>query len=271
MFRTSVAERSRGERSVAPTGRPDIRPLLVFAALALPIGWVLLTVPVVLGLPTEPFALAATLFALFLPALVLTARETGRAGVGALLRDAVRLPRPSWWGLAAILALPLVVWTAAVPLGGARPLTPALLGSFLIGLVITTVVINIWEETAWTGFVQRRAMARWGALGGSAITAALFAGIHLPLAFAGAEGPDDVLTGVGILVGTGIGLRLVIAGLDRWSGGSLLTVGILHGSFNTTPDLIDPAFDWLRYTAAIVLGVVVIAILRRRAVPGTGE
>jgi len=105
----------------------------------------------------------------------------------------------------------------------------------------------------------------------AAVTAALFAGIHLPLAFAGADDATDVITGVGVLLATGIGLRLIIAGLDRWSGGSLLTVGILHGSFNVTPDLIDPAFDWLRYTAAVVLGFVVIGILRNRARHDAGE
>ena len=246
-----------------PSARPELRPLLAFVALALPIGWVLLTVPVVLGLPTEPFALGATLFALLGPALLLTARESGRTGVRRLLRDAVRPPRPPWWTLVAVLALPLATWAAAVPLGGARTLTPTLLGSFLVGLVITTVVINIWEETAWTGFVQRRATVLWGALGGSVITAVLFAGIHLPLAFAGADGAGDVLTGIGILVATGVGLRLIIAGLDPWSGGSLLTVGILHGSFNVTPDLIDPAYDWLRYVVTILFGVAVVLVLRR--------
>lgn len=260
-----AAERSSGAVPTVPADRPDLRPLMTFAALAVPIGWALLGTAVVLNLPTEPFALAATLFALLAPALFLTARESGRAGVKRLLRDAVRLPKPSWWGLVALVALPLAVWAVALPLGGAHALTPSLLISFGMGLVITTVVINIWEETVWTGFVQRRAMARWGVLGGSVFTAALFAGIHLPLAFQGAQTAGDVLTGVGILVGTGIGLRLIIAGVDTWSGRSLLTIGILHGSFNVTPDLIDPAYDWTRYAVTILLGTAVVAGLRYRS------
>lgn len=245
-----------------PSDRATLRPVLQFAALALPIGWTVLTIPVVLGLPTEPFALAATLFALLAPALILTARESGRAGVRRLLRDAVRPPRPSWWGLAALLALPLAVWTAAVPLGLANALTPGLLLGFAIGFVVTTLVINIWEETVWTGFVQRRLITRWGALRGSLATAALFAGIHLPLVFAGSPTLGSVLLGAGILLGTGIGLRLIVAGLDVWSGRSLLAVGILHGSFNTTSMLVDPAADWLRYAAAIAAGIVVLIVLR---------
>ncbi len=72
----------------------------------------------------------------------------------------------------------------------------------------------------------------------------------------------DVLTGIGILIGTAVGLRLIIAGLDTWSGRSLLTIGVLHGSFNVTPDLIDPAYDWIRYAAAVLFGIAVVVAVR---------
>lgn len=247
----------------APDDNPNLRPLLLFTAVALPVGWVLLTVPVLLDLPQEPFVLAALVLALILPALVLTARESGRAGVLALLRDAVRVPRPLWWALLAALALPSIVWSAAAAMGGAEPMTSTLLVDFAVALVAGAVIINIWEEMAWTGFVQRRSMARWGLVGGSLVTAALFALIHLPLAFDGASDAGDVLQGVGILVGTGIGLRLLIAGLDSWSGRSLLTVGILHASFNTTADVIDPDYDWIRLTTTVLLGLAALAVVVR--------
>ena len=62
----------------------------------------------------------------------------------------------------------------------------------------------------------------------------LFAMIHLPLAFDGASTAGDVALGVAVLVGTGVGLRLLIARLDAWSGRSLLTIGLLHASFNSS-------------------------------------
>jgi membrane protease YdiL (CAAX protease family) len=259
-----LAERPKGPATTVPPDSPSLRPVLQFAALALPIGWAILATPVLLSLPIEPFALAATMFALLGPALIITARESGAAGVKRLLRDAVRVPRPSWWGLVALLAVPVAVWAAAVPLGFAHALTPDLLVGFAVALVVSTVIINIWEETVWTGFVQRRTMARWGVVRGSLATAVLFAGIHLPFAFAGSPTAGEVLLGVGILLGTGIGLRLIIAGLDTWSGRSLLAVGVLHGSFNATSSLVDPSGDWLRYAVAILFGIAVVVALQVR-------
>jgi membrane protease YdiL (CAAX protease family) len=70
--------------------------------------------------------------------------------------------------------------------------------------VSAALIINIWEETAWTGFVQRRAMARWGTVNGSLATAVLFAGIHAPLAFHGATSARHVALGFAALIATGI-------------------------------------------------------------------
>lgn len=242
---------------------PARRPLFMFAAVALVAGWVTLSLPILLDLPQEPFVLITLLVGLVVPALVLTGRESGAAGMRALLRDAVRLPRPLWWGPVAALALPALVWAVASPLGGGEPATASLLVGFTVQFLSSLLIINIWEEMAWTGFVQRRAMTRWGLTRGSILTAFLFAGIHLPLAFYDVEGASDVLLGVALLVSTGIGLRLLIARLDTWSGHSLLTVGILHASFNATYSLIDPSFDWIRLGVTVLLGLAVLVSGRR--------
>jgi membrane protease YdiL (CAAX protease family) len=243
-----------------PVDNPALRPLLLFVAVALPMGWIALSLPIVLDLPMEPFVLLVTFLGLLLPALVLTARESGRDGVRALLLDAVRLPRPLWWLLVAIVALPVLVWTIAAPIGGAEPVTASLLAGLTVQLVTGAVIINLWEELAWTGFVQRRSMARWGPARGSVATALLFAGIHLPLAWDGADTAADVLTGVGVLLAIGIGLRLLIARLDRWTGRSILTIGLLHASFNTTAEVVDPGYDWIRLTLTVLLGLVAFGV-----------
>jgi membrane protease YdiL (CAAX protease family) len=241
-----------------------LRPLIIFAAIALPLGWALLTLPVVLDLPLEPFVLPVNFLGLLAPALLLTARRSGRAGVRALLGDAVRPPRRLWWVPAAAFALPGVVWTVALTQGGARPLTGSLLSSFLVNLVTAALIINIWEETAWAGFAQRRAMARWGTVTGSLATAMLFVGIHTPLAFKGATSPRDVAAAFGILIATGIGLRLLIAAVDAWSAGSLVTIGVLHSAFNATSSLVAPGYDRIRLVVTVVLGVAAVTVLARR-------
>jgi membrane protease YdiL (CAAX protease family) len=267
----TATQRFRG--STAFFGQPppahqydgSLRPLVVFTAIALGVGWLLLSLYQILDLPQAPFVIGTTVVGLVAPALALTYRQDGGAGVRTLLGQAVRPPRPLWWGPPAVLALPVLVWGTASLLGGAEPLTPSLLLQAGILFLSAALVINIWEEMAWTGFVQRRAMARWGLVLGSVVTGLLFAAIHLPLAFDGATGATDVGLGVSVLVGTGIGLRLLIARLDVWSGRSLLTIGLLHASFNTTALLVDPAYDWIRLGMTVVLGLVAVAVPSRRA------
>jgi hypothetical protein len=61
----------------------------------------------------------------------------------------------------------------------------------------------------------------------------------------------------------GVGMRLLAAATDSWTAGSLLTIGILHASFNATDDLIDPAYDWVRLATLFVFGVACVTVLLR--------
>ncbi len=245
-----------------PSDRPDLRPLLLFAAVALGVGGLLLTMSTLIA-PGAPFILAAVLGGLALPALVLTHRDAGAGGVRALLRDCVRMPSSWWWLPTASFGLPVLAWTTAAGLGGAQPLTWSLLGYFVGDLLVGAIVINIWEEMAWTGFVQRRAMVRWGATGGSLLTAVFFTGIHVPLAFDGAHSAGQVASNILLIAGVATGVRLLIGRVDAWTGRSLLTVGILHSSFNATETILMPAYDWVRIVMTIAVAVVLVAFTRR--------
>ncbi len=235
---------------------------MIFVAVALGVGWPLMALSTLIQ-PDAPFIFAAVLFALALPALVLTHRQAGRAGVRALLRDCVRLPSRWWWLLLAAFGLPTVTWAIGAALGGAQPLTWSRLASYTADLIIGALIINIWEEMAWTGFFQRRAASRWGVVGGSLITAVFFAGLHIPLAFGGAHSASDVVTNLLYLVGVAVGVRLLIAGVDGWSGRSLLVVGLLHSSFNATETLLEPGFFWVRIVVTVALGIGVVAFGRQ--------
>jgi membrane protease YdiL (CAAX protease family) len=266
----SSTQRFPGTSAAAPgtsRGLQDdrsLRPLVIFAAIAVPLGWVLLSAYQIFDMPQEPFVLATLLLGLVVPALVLTYRQHGASAVRALLKDTVRPPRPLWWAPLSILGLPALVWGTAALFGGARQLTPSLLLGATILFLTSALIINIWEEMVWAGFFQRRAMARWGLVAGSLVTGLLFAAIHLPLAFDDAAGGRDVAIGIATLVGTGVGLRLLIARLDGWSGRILLTIGLLHASFNTTSEFIDPAYDWIRLGMTVLLGIIAISIPHRK-------
>lgn len=252
----------RADESPRLAGGVEAGLLWVFPAIALPTGWLFLSVPIALGLPAAPFVLAAQFLALLLPALWLTWRAYGGDGVRRLLRDAVRPARPLRWLPFAGLALPTVVWLVGFSIGYHEPLSGGLVLSFTIQLVSFALVINIWEEVAWAGFYQRHAIAHWGLGRAGLITAALFAGIHLPLAFESAEGVGDVLLGILVLGGTSVGLRFLIAGVDVWSGHSLFTVGVLHAAFNASAELIQPEADWIRWSATTVMGLLAYLALR---------
>jgi membrane protease YdiL (CAAX protease family) len=240
--------------------------LAIFAAIALPSGWILLSIPLILDLPSEPFVLATLLFGLVVPALLLS-RSDPTTSARELLRQAFRVPRPLTILLPALVAIPVLTWVGGRLVGADATIDGDLVVGLLVNVASSIVIVNLWEEMAWTGFVQRRAMARWGTITGSLLTAALFVGIHLPLAFDG-----NPAAGLAALVVAGIGLRLLVAGTWTWSGHSVIAVAVLHASFNASSELVDSDHDWIRYGVTVLAGLVVAAALvrgRGRGSPGT--
>jgi len=252
---------------LAPTPAPGLRPVLLLAAVALPAGWVLLSLALALELPLEPFVLLTTYGAMVVPVLLLTARESGRAGRSRLLRNAVRGPRPWWWWLVAALAIPALTWAPAYGLGRTEPLTGELVSGVAISFVTGLLLVNLAEEMVWMGFVQTRVMTRWGLVGGSLAAAGLFAGIHLPLALAGASSLSQVLTGVAGLFGASVVLRLVFGAVRVFSGPGLASIALMHATYNATGQLLQPGSDLLRLAAVVVLAAVLVpaAVLRSRS------
>ena len=245
-----------------PVRVPSLTRLMVFAGTAVGVGGVLLAVSTRVQ-PDAPFLIGAVLFGLALPALVLTHREAGRTGVRALLRDCIRVPRQWWWLPLAGFALPILTWTAGEALGGAQPLTWGLVTIYVADLLIGALIINIWEEMAWTGYFQRRAVSRWGVVGGSLITSIFFIGIHVPFALDGATSTEQVATNMLYLTGVAIGLRLLIAHVDAYSGRSILTIGILHSAFNATEAVLEPEYFWVRLVVTTAIGVGAVALGRQ--------
>jgi membrane protease YdiL (CAAX protease family) len=246
-----------------PADLSDLRPLVTFTLVALPVGWVLLSIPLVTGLPLSPFILGTLYLGLVLPAAVLT-RRGPHGSLRALFRDTVRLPRPVWLLVPATLLIPVGTAAAGGVLGVGTELSASFLGNLALANVLSSlVIVNLWEELAWAGFVQRRAMARWGFAGGSVVTALLFTGVHLPLAFYGADDAGAVAYNVATMVVAGIGMRLLIGAFDRWGRRSILALGLLHATFNASSELIDAGSDWIRYAVTLTLGLAALAAYLR--------
>jgi hypothetical protein len=101
---------------------------------------------------------AAVVLALFPAALFVTWATTGRSGVRALFNRAFRWRVSPWWWLTVLLGLPILTVGLARLMGDdLRPVDiTSVVVSQLTFLLVNFVVINLWEETAWTGLFQTR-------------------------------------------------------------------------------------------------------------------
>jgi membrane protease YdiL (CAAX protease family) len=244
-------------------------PVTTFAVLAIVPTWAVQFL--FLGLGWELFpALVIELFVLLGAATAVVAANEGRAGVRRLFAGAVRW-RMGWARFAVLAtAMPLLTLAVAAATGSAR--TPAdgwagEVGSYLfLTLVFGALLGNVWEETAWAGFVQARLTRRYGLLRGALLTAVPFALIHLPLAFeerglGGTPGRDLAVTWAVLVLSAPV-VRWLYGSVLLDTGGSVLAVGLVHASVNASQKL-DAVHGQWQVGVALVLLVAATAAYRR--------
>ncbi|WP_457040844.1 CPBP family intramembrane glutamic endopeptidase [Geodermatophilus sp. SYSU D01106] len=258
------------------------RPLTAFTAVVFGAGWPVMSVPALTAhgllpggaLPVEPFVLA-TLLLVMLPAAVgVTAVLDGRAGVRALLARTVRWRFGAGWWAAVGLGLPAVTLAAGLVTGRVLVLDDA--GAVLAGAVLSAVgallLVNLWEETVWAGFLQTRLQQRSGPWRAALLTGVAFAGIHVPLQFTDGVTAGSALAGVGVLLGAGVLVRALAGAVLTGTGGSVLAVAVLHASSNASnseDELVDRLLSGgsplvLALAATAVLTASLVAVQRRR-------
>ena len=101
-------------------------------------------------------------------------------------------------------------------------------------LALLVLVVNLWEETIWAGFVQPRLERRHRAAAAAALTAIPFALVHMParvrrrtvLRRRRALGQFVLLMIISVPFRTLLGVTI------RGLGGSVLAVAFMHTSFN---------------------------------------
>ncbi|MGY1703523.1 type II CAAX prenyl endopeptidase Rce1 family protein [Geodermatophilus sp. SYSU D00697] len=211
-------------------------PLTAFLLLAFAIAVPGLVIPLLVGIPQAPFLLLLVFVALFGGALLVTWLADGPAGVRKLLSRVVQWRFGAWrW---AIVLFGVPVLTVALAAVSGTLTSPergwaAEIGWYLFNtLVFGALSLNLWEETAWAGFVQSRWMARHGLMTASLLTAVFFAAIHLPLQFAGNPSAFRLLASIGFLFLTALVARYLVGMHLLDTGGSILAVGVQHASWN---------------------------------------
>ena len=274
-------------------------PIATFLALAYLATAAIFAVPFVsssgigvvdLQLPgVAPFILLSTI-SLLLAAFAVTAFADGRAGVRELRHRVFHLRVNPVWYVGALFLLPLVGLAVAVAMHGIDPAAnlasrPQLIGSTIVlEAVVAFLLINWWEEAAWTGFALHRLQDRIGGLRASVVTTWMQATLHLPLVFI-ADGVTDgrvpaeqvpfYLVALYILP---IPVRIVITWLYNASGRSLPVVGLFHAGLGVTTGsaylpAVAPGFDvaWVYAGFAVVALVLVVATRGRLGTGGPVE
>jgi membrane protease YdiL (CAAX protease family) len=251
-------------------------PIGAFLVIALPLGWAFLGVPalayhgVVPGgeLPGQVFALAATVLVMLPTAAWVVSVSEGRAGVRALFSRTFRWRFGVGWWIAALAALPVTTVLVGIALGRSLETTDVV-STLVRGvplMLLPVVLVNLWEETVWAGFVQTRLERRHGLLAGSALTAVAFAAIHLPLLLWGEVTVESVATGLGTVFGAALVFRLLVGVFLRAAAGSVLAVAVLHGAWNGSSGEDGLVDDLLSGGQPILAAVVALGVVTAVAV-----
>ena len=262
---TPMQPRAASDRDTG-SGFAQRRPMTAFLLLAFGIGWPVLAIPAISGIPFAPFLLGLVFLGLLAPALVVTRLADGPGAIRRLLSRTLiwRFSIVRW----AVIVLGVPVLTLALAAASGTLETPDdgwanLITTYLFDTFITGVLIlNLWEETTWAGFAQTRLTARHGLLVGSLLTALPFAAIHIPLQFEGDWTWSDV--------GFGLALLAVLTPFARYlvgmhlldTGGSILAVAVQHASWNEAQQL-DAVDGWWQMVVAVMLLTVLVAVGRR--------
>ena len=272
---TAAIDSSGTQEQGSSRGLADLarrRPLAAFLRLAFGIGIPLLTIPAVAGIRMAPFLLVLVYVALLAPALFVTRSADGRAGMRRLLSRTLiwRFGVGRW----AVILLAMPVLTLGVAAASGTLETPesswaSVATSYLLStLIVGALILNVWEETAWGGFVQTRLTARHGLLKGALLTAPLFAAIHIPLQFDGNWTWSEVGIGMAVVFAASPFYRYLLGMHLLDTRGSLLAIGIQHAAWNASGNLDGVDGDWQAAAGAVLL-TLLVALGRKVRSSGT--
>ena len=214
-------------------------PIAAFLAWFFSIGWAIAFIPAVarhafqLDLPVQPFIVASTLLGLLLPAVVITRIAEGPEAVSKLRERLVTWRAALGWYVFALLAVPATATVLAIILMGPPDATvstvvAAVVGGLVLQAAIGLITVNLWEEAAWMGFVQRRLQHSHGVLLAAALTAVLFVLQHVPLLI---ENGAGLLLILPVMIVLAVPFRAYLAWMYNRTN-SLFLVGLMHAVGN---------------------------------------
>jgi uncharacterized protein len=227
------------------------RPITAFLVIAFALAYPLMSLPVLADralipggsipetlhiAPDELAGVLLTLGALFPATLIVTWCAEGRDGVARFVRRLARWRLGLGWWLLLLAGLPALTTGLALLLGdlltAVDPLDLAL--DQLRLLAINLVLVNLWEEAAWAGFLQIRLERRHSMFVAALLTAVPFAFAHLPLALFAEFTPGSLVVSLLLYLILGVLVRPMLGVVLRGTRDSLFAVALLHSVFNRT-------------------------------------
>jgi uncharacterized protein len=281
-----MAERSADVRAAdASTLRLWIsrHPISTFLVLVYATTAALVFVPRVLTEPgmlpggATPHGALENVLGSAVPAFIVTALVSGRAGVRDLARRSLRWRVPLRWYLISLLAPLLIFLIAVTILYGFAPLRALgqnwlqLFTAFLPALAIMILLNNVAEEIGWTGFVFARFQDRHGPLRAALLTTVFFWLFHVPSFYVETRSWATTALVLGIFLLPHLGSRFIVGWLYNGAGFSVLIAGLFHSMHNAIVNSTGlvalvglPQFEVLVIMGGIVvLAAAIIAVATR--------
>ena len=197
-----------------------------------------LTEPGLLPGPGTPHGVLQNVLGSAVPAFVVTALVSGKAGVRDLARRSFRWRVPLRWYLISLLAPLLILLIVVTILYGFAPLRALtqnwllLFTGFLPALAIMILLNNVAEEIGWTGFVFARFQDRHGPLRAALLTTVFFWLFHVSSFYVDTRSWATTALVLGIFLLPHLGSRLIAGWLYNGAGSSVLIAGLFHSMHN---------------------------------------
>jgi membrane protease YdiL (CAAX protease family) len=217
---------------------------------------------------SAPVSGAVYLIGVFTPALValaFAAWESGRAGIIALLRRIIQIPRNAWWFVFATVYIAAIKLLAALLHRLFAGAWPHMDDTRLLVLLLATIIstpVQSGEEIGWRGYALPRLASRIGLGRASIVLGVILSVWHLPFFFI--PGTDKSGQSIPLYILQVTALSVAMAWLYWRTNQSLLIVMLMHAAVNNTKDIIPSAVSETTKAVALnasLVGWLTVALL----------
>ena len=252
-----------------------LRKTWIFFVLTYAISW-LLWLPSVLrssGIYDLPEIVGlAGMFAVLGPtiaAFILVGRESGKAGMGRLLRRSIATGFGKRWWLPTLLLMPIIGLLTAGVLRLLGTELPDWTAPSLITALVTAITILFigggMEEFGWRGYALDRMQNGKNALIASLVLGFFWGLWHLPLFFMEGTTQAEAAIPIWEFILQIMVLSVLFTWLYNNTTGSLLVAILFHTIGNTTGALLPPYFAtgigrWVYFGFLLITAVIVVLI-----------